>query len=276
MEPHACLVVPRGEDLTVYVSSQIVDAAHASIASTLRIDPARIHIVTPYVGGGFGSKLGIHAETILAALAARALNQPVKVALTRQQIFQLVGVRPTSSQRVRLGAGRDGRLVAIAHDVTMHTNPDMEYAEQTAATTRSLYAAPNRLTQPPADAARSAARGRRPRAGRGAGPAGGRVGDGRAGRCARDGSGRAADPERAHRRSRARRAVQRPPPGRLPARRRAPVRLGAPPRHAGERARGPVAGRLRHGGRHPRALPSTDNGAGADGGRTAPPSSSRT
>jgi xanthine dehydrogenase YagR molybdenum-binding subunit len=146
MEPNACLAVPRGEDLTVYVSSQIVDAAQASIASTLRIDPARVHIVTPFVGGGFGSKLGVHAETILAALAARALGQPVKVALTRQQIFQLVGLRPTSSQRVRLGAGRDGRLAAIAHDVTMHSSPDTEFAEQSATTTRSLYAAPHRLT----------------------------------------------------------------------------------------------------------------------------------
>ncbi|MFD7441640.1 molybdopterin cofactor-binding domain-containing protein [Streptomyces sp. NPDC059909] len=146
MEPHACLVEPRDEDLVVYVSCQIVDAARASIASTLRIDPARVHIVAPFVGGGFGSKLGIHSETILAALAARALRQPVKVAMTRQQIFQLVGMRPISSQRVRLGAGRDGRLTAIAHDVTMHTNPDVEYAEQTAATTRSLYAAPHRLT----------------------------------------------------------------------------------------------------------------------------------
>ncbi|NLU76248.1 xanthine dehydrogenase family protein molybdopterin-binding subunit [Streptomyces sp. HNM0575] len=146
MEPHACLVEPHGEDLTVYVSSQIVDAAHASLAGTLGADPARIHIVAPYVGGGFGSKLGIHAETILAALAARALDRPVKVALTRQQMFHLTGLRPTSSQRVRLGAARDGRLEAIAHDVTMHTRPDREYPEQTAATTRSLYAAPNRST----------------------------------------------------------------------------------------------------------------------------------
>ncbi|MFF1628591.1 molybdopterin cofactor-binding domain-containing protein [Streptomyces sp. NPDC058272] len=146
MEPNACLVEPRGEDLVVHVSCQIVDAARASIANTLRIDPVRIHIVVPFVGGGFGSKLGIHCETILAALAARTLRQPIKVALTRQQIFHLVGMRPTSSQRVRLGAARDGRLAAIAHDVTMHTNPDMEFAEQTAATTRSLYAAPHRLT----------------------------------------------------------------------------------------------------------------------------------
>jgi xanthine dehydrogenase YagR molybdenum-binding subunit len=130
MEPHACLAVPRGEDLIVYVGTQIVDAARAAIASTLRLDPQRVHVVAPYVGGGFGSKLRIHYETILAALAARALNQPVKVALTRQQIFHLVGVRPTSSQRVRLGAGRDGRLVALAHEVTMHTNPQVAFASR--------------------------------------------------------------------------------------------------------------------------------------------------
>ncbi|KOT88568.1 xanthine dehydrogenase [Streptomyces sp. NRRL F-5755] len=146
MEPHACLVEPRGEDLIVHVSCQIVDAAWTSVAATLGIEPERVHIVTPYVGGGFGSKLGVRAETILAALAARALRRPVKAALTRQQLFQLVGMRPTSSQRVRLGAGRDGRLAAIAHDVTMHTSPDVEYAEQTAATSRSLYAAPHRAT----------------------------------------------------------------------------------------------------------------------------------
>ncbi len=147
MEPNACLAVWNGDDLTVYVSAQVLNNARPAIASTLRIDPQRIHVVTPYVGGGFGSKLGIHSETILAALAARLLNQPVKVTMTRQQIFHLVGVRPTSSQRVRLGAGRDGRLVAIAHEVNMPTNPHEEYVEQTATTTRSLYAAPNRLTR---------------------------------------------------------------------------------------------------------------------------------
>ena len=147
MEPNACLAVWHGDDLTVYVSAQVVNNARASIASTLQIDPQRIHVVTPYVGGGFGSKLGIHSETILAALAARQLNQPVKVAMTRQQIFHLVGMRATSSQRVRLGAGRDGRLVAIAHEVNMYTSPHAEHTESTAITTRSLYAAPNRLTR---------------------------------------------------------------------------------------------------------------------------------
>jgi xanthine dehydrogenase YagR molybdenum-binding subunit len=147
MEPHACLVVPNGEDLTVYVSVQIVAAARAAIAATLQMDPARIHIVAPFVGGGFGSKLGIHSETILAALAARELNQPVKVVMTRQQIFQLLGLRSITRQRVRLGATRDGRMVALGHDVTMHTSPLAEYAEQTATSARPMYAAPNRLTR---------------------------------------------------------------------------------------------------------------------------------
>src|SRR5262249_28585043 len=130
-----------------YVSAQIVAEARKAIARTLKVDAERIHIVSPFVGGGFGSKLGIHAETILAALAARTLKQPVKVVMTRQQIFQLLGLRSTTLQRVRLGATRAGRLVALGHDVTMHTSTVAEYAEQTATSARPMYAAPNRLTR---------------------------------------------------------------------------------------------------------------------------------
>jgi len=147
MEPHACLAVPQDGKLLFYVSTQIVDAARASIASTLQLDREMVRVIAPYVGGGFGSKLRVHDETILAGLAARALNQPVKVALTRQQIFHVVGLRPASSQRIRLGALTDGRMVALAHEISMHTNPHMEYVEPTALGTRSLYAAPNRLTR---------------------------------------------------------------------------------------------------------------------------------
>ena len=147
MEMHACMVVPRAEDLDIYVSAQMLGEARTSSASTLKVEPERLHLVTTFVGGGFGSKLGVHSETILAAMAARALNRPVKIAMTRQQIFHLIGVRPTTSQRVRIGAGRDGQLVAVGHDVTMHTSPLAEYAEQTATAARDLYAAPNRLTR---------------------------------------------------------------------------------------------------------------------------------
>src|SRR5712671_897654 len=147
MEPNACLAVPRGDDLELYVSAQIVDAARMCVASTLKIDPQRVKVISAYVGGGFGSKLNIHAETILAAMAARRLTRPVKVALTRRQIFHDVGVRPTSIQRIRLAAERDGKLVALGHDATMHTNRQDEFVEASALGTRSFYAAPNRLTR---------------------------------------------------------------------------------------------------------------------------------
>jgi xanthine dehydrogenase YagR molybdenum-binding subunit len=147
MEAHACMASWKGDDVTVWVSCQMVGEARKSIASTLRIDPSHVHLVCPFTGGGFGSKLGVHFETTLAILGAQAVQRPVKIALTRQQVFQLTGVRPSTDQRVRLGAERDGRLVALGHDVTMYTNPLLEFAEQTAATARSLYAAPNRLTR---------------------------------------------------------------------------------------------------------------------------------
>jgi xanthine dehydrogenase YagR molybdenum-binding subunit len=147
MEPNACLVVPRGDHLELYISTQIVDAARSSVANTLKIDPQKIKVVSSYVGGGFGSKLSVHSETILATIAARQLNRPVKVALTRRQIFHDVGVRPSSIQRIRLGAEPDGKLVAIGHDATMHTNPEEEFVETSALGTRSFYAAPNRLTR---------------------------------------------------------------------------------------------------------------------------------
>jgi xanthine dehydrogenase YagR molybdenum-binding subunit len=147
MEPHTCMAAWDGENVTVWLACQMVGEARKAIAATLRIDESFVHIVSPFTGGGFGSKLGIHFETILAILGARAVDRPVKIALTRQQVFQMVSVRPATSQRVRLGATRDGRLVALGHDVTMSTSPIAEYTEQTAATTRSLYAAPNRLTR---------------------------------------------------------------------------------------------------------------------------------
>ena len=265
MEPNACLAVPRGDDLIIYVSAQIVDAARTSIASTLRMDPQRIQVIAPYVGGGFGSKLGIHSETILAAIAARLLKKPVKVVLTRQQIFHLMGVRPTTSQRVRLGAGRDGRLIAIAHEVNMYTSPHAEFAEQTAATTRALYAAPNRLTNhwlTPLDLPR----GEDVRA---PGEAPGLL----AVESAMDELAYALGMDPIELRiknepkvaSRDRRAVQRTASGRVHARRSAAFRLGSAPGAAREPAGGPVAGRLWHGSRDPHALPRTGKGEGADG-----------
>lgn len=147
MEPHATLAVWSGDELTLYTATQTLANIRAGIAATLRIRPERVRIVSPFTGGGFGSKLIVHPDAILAALAARVLRRPVKVALTRRQMFGNAGYRPMMIQQVRLGAEADGRLAAIGHDVWSSTARFEEFAEQTAVFTRSLYAAPNRLTR---------------------------------------------------------------------------------------------------------------------------------
>jgi len=146
MEPHATLASWSGDTLTLHTSTQTIANIRAGVAATLQIPPEKVRVVSPYVGGGFGSKLIPHAEAIFAALAAKRLQRPVKVALTRQQMFANAGHRPTMLQTVRLGADREGRLTAIAHDVLSSTARMEEFAEQTATPTRSLYAAPNRRT----------------------------------------------------------------------------------------------------------------------------------
>ncbi|RWH82972.1 MAG: xanthine dehydrogenase family protein molybdopterin-binding subunit [Mesorhizobium sp.] len=147
MEPHATLAAWSGNELTIHTSAQTLANFRAGVASTLRIPPERVRIVSPFIGGGFGSKLIAHADTILAALAAQVLQRPVKIALTRQQMFANAGHRAEMIQQVRLGAATDGRLTGIAHDVWAATSSFEEYCEQTAVFARSLYAAPNRATR---------------------------------------------------------------------------------------------------------------------------------
>lgn len=147
MEPHATHAAWSGNELTIRTSAQTLANFRAGVASTLRIPLERVRIVSPFIGGGFGSKLIAHADTILAALAAQVLQRPVKIALTRQQMFANAGHRAEMVQQVRLGADTDGRLTGIAHDVWSATSSFEEYCEQTAVFARSLYAAPNRLTR---------------------------------------------------------------------------------------------------------------------------------
>lgn len=144
MEPHSCLAVWSGDAVTVHTSTQIVAEARLRISSTLGLSPSQVRVIARYVGGGFGSKLGVHAETILAVMAARELRQPVKVAATRQQMFHLAGQRPAMRQRMRLGAERNGRLIAFGHDTTQKGSVISDYVEQVATTGRGLYAAPHR------------------------------------------------------------------------------------------------------------------------------------
>ena len=147
MEPHATIAIWSDDGLTIYCASQGVHKTRATIAEVFGLDPDRVRVISPHVGGGFGSKNFVHADVVLAVMAARMLaGRPVKLSLTRQQMFSQVGHRTPTIQRVRLGADADGRLTAIAHDVVEQTSRIKEFAEQTAAATRMMYAAPNRST----------------------------------------------------------------------------------------------------------------------------------
>jgi xanthine dehydrogenase YagR molybdenum-binding subunit len=147
MEPHTAIATWTGDEATIYCSSQGVHDTRGALARAFGIDAARIRLISPHVGGGFGSKVYPASYATLALMGARLTpGRPVKFALTRQQMFSLVGYRPAAIQRVRLGADADGRLTAIAHDVVQQTARVKEYAEQTVGSTRTIYAAPNRRT----------------------------------------------------------------------------------------------------------------------------------
>jgi xanthine dehydrogenase YagR molybdenum-binding subunit len=147
MEPHATIATWTDHGLTLYISTQGVHTLRSQVAAVLGLGPEQVRVISPHVGGGFGSKARAHADVILAAMAALLVpGRPVKLALTRRHMFSQVGYRTPTIQRIRLGADHDGRLTAIAHDVVEQTARIKEFAEQTAVATRMMYAAPSRRT----------------------------------------------------------------------------------------------------------------------------------
>ncbi|MCW2918806.1 MAG: aldehyde oxidase and xanthine dehydrogenase molybdopterin binding protein [Actinomycetia bacterium] len=146
MEPHATVAVWDGDALTLYDSTQGASGVRETVAPLFGVPPANVRVVSPHVGGGFGSKGGPWPYVVIAALAARHVGRPVKLAVTRQQMFAVTGYRTPTIQRVRLGANVDGRLTAIVHDAFEQSSTITEFAEQTTTPTRVMYAAPHRRT----------------------------------------------------------------------------------------------------------------------------------
>lgn len=146
MEPHATQAAWDGEDLLLHDSSQGTTGARATIAQVFGLDPARVRVVAQHVGGGFGSKGTPRPNAVLAAMAAKVVDRPVRLAVTRRQMFTVTGYRTPTIQRVRLGADAEGRLTAIGHEAFEQTSTIREFAEQTTVVTRMMYAAPERLT----------------------------------------------------------------------------------------------------------------------------------
>jgi xanthine dehydrogenase YagR molybdenum-binding subunit len=144
MEPHATIARWDGDELTIWSAQQIVGWARRDLAAKIGVPPEKIRIVATYIGGGFGGKGSVGSDAVLAALGARAAGRPVKVALPRPLMANNTTHRPATIQRVRLGAGKDGRLVAIGHE-TLSGNLPGGGPEIAAAQTELLYAGANRL-----------------------------------------------------------------------------------------------------------------------------------
>lgn len=145
MEPHATIAAWTGDKLTVWTANQMIDWGVGDLAKTLDIPKANVRLVSPFIGGGFGGKLFLRADVLLAALGARAVRRPVKVALPRPLMMNNTTHRPATIQRIRLGAGRDGKLTSIGHEGWSGDLPGGG-PETAVNQTRLLYAGANRMT----------------------------------------------------------------------------------------------------------------------------------
>ena len=145
MEPHASVASWDGDQLTVWTSSQMIDWWRSDLATTLGVDKEKVHLMSTFVGGGFGGKLFLRADAVLAAFAAREVGRPVKVALPRPLMPNNTTHRPATIQRIRIGAERDGKITAIAHE---SWSGDLKGGgpETAVNQTRLLYAGANRMT----------------------------------------------------------------------------------------------------------------------------------
>lgn len=144
MEPHATIARWDGDELTLWSAQQIVGWARRDLASKIGVPQDKIRVVATYIGGGFGGKGSVCSDAVLASIGARVTGRPVKVALPRPLMPNNTTHRPATIQRVRLGAGKDGKLIAIGHE-SLSGNLPGGGPEIAAAQTELLYAGANRL-----------------------------------------------------------------------------------------------------------------------------------
>jgi xanthine dehydrogenase YagR molybdenum-binding subunit len=145
MEPHASIAAWKDDELYVWTSSQMINWWATDLAKTLGIPRDKVRLMSPFIGGGFGGKLFLRTDALLAALGARAARRPVKVVLTRTLMFNNTTHRPATIQRIRIGCTPDGRITAIGHENWCGNQPGGGI-EGATGQTRLLYAGPNRMT----------------------------------------------------------------------------------------------------------------------------------
>ncbi|MED5619146.1 xanthine dehydrogenase family protein molybdopterin-binding subunit [Ideonella sp. BN130291] len=143
LEMHATIAAWDGNRLTLWDKTQWVDNVADEIAAVFGIHAQGVHVVSPFVGGAFGSALRTWPHVTLAALGARVARRPVKLMLSRRDMYYGTGYRPHTVQWVALGASREGRLQAIVHDAWQETSTYEEYSESLLNATRFLHSCPN-------------------------------------------------------------------------------------------------------------------------------------
>lgn len=144
IETHSSTAVwLRADRLTVYDATQGVFGVKRKLARLFGLPEENVRVVSHFLGGGFGCKGAAWSHVPLAAMAAKVVGRPVKLTITREQMFAFVGHRPNTVQHVSLGASRDGKLTAVRHDLVSHTSRFDEFVEGCAVVSRSLYSCPN-------------------------------------------------------------------------------------------------------------------------------------
>lgn len=144
IEPHASLATWQDDELTLYTSNQMLAPCKQQMADALGIKADKVRLISRFIGGGFGSKLGIAPESVAAAVAAKKLGKPVLVVMTRPQVMETTVRRSNTEQRIGLGADKDGKIHTIIHDSTITNLPKEVFFEPTALSTPFLYAGENR------------------------------------------------------------------------------------------------------------------------------------
>jgi xanthine dehydrogenase YagR molybdenum-binding subunit len=143
MEPHAAIAVWQGDKLSIFDKTQEVYGVRTHLALSFGVPEANVSVVSPFVGGAFGSSLRPNYYPALTAMAARELKRPVKIVYTRTQMFTGHGYRPYTIQKVALGAERTGKLTAMIHEAVHNTSTFEEFSDNTTGFTRQVYACPN-------------------------------------------------------------------------------------------------------------------------------------
>jgi xanthine dehydrogenase YagR molybdenum-binding subunit len=143
MEPHAVVTAWDGDRLTLWSKSQFVVNEQAEIAAIFGMPVQNVQVICPFIGGAFGTSLRTWPHVTLAAMAALQVGRPVKLVLTRKQMFFTTGHRPRTLQRVALGATKDGKITAIIHEGTGETSRYEQFMEALLSATEYMYSCPN-------------------------------------------------------------------------------------------------------------------------------------